>query len=188
MEIDLYKDISSKAYPLTHRWLRVEILKKLSGSFIVIGATVLENYFGSPGIFMQFLFTLDLIIFILLGFIAAVSVVAFLGILQTLWLYLGFEYAFTSMGIEYRTNREQSTTKFLSYNSIKEVMIKRGLLDRIFGYAVLWINPPPWRQRLYFMKEAGSSLAIRGLTKNDAVYILEFIEQKTFSRVPNQPF
>lgn len=179
MGTDFDNDISSKMYPLTPRWLRVEILKKLSAAFLVVGISIWESYFGTPGIFLQFLLSIDLIVFILLGSLAAISAVAFRGVLQALRSYFGFEYVFTDSGIEYRTDQKQHSLFFLPYSSTTEVSIKRSIMDRMFGYAVLWINPPPWRQRLYSVKDNGSSLALRGLTKNDAAYIAQFIKQKT---------
>ncbi len=184
MEIDLNEDISSKIYPLTRAWLRVEVLKKFLGSFVVAGVLVAEFYMGDAGVFIKFFFNLNFIIFIILGFVTTVSAIAFLGVFQAVRWYLGFEYTFARMRIEYRTDRKQTDINYLLYSDIREVIIKRGFIDRIFGYAVLWINPPTWKQRLYFTKLTGYSFVIRGLTKNEAVHISEFVQRIISSNVP----
>ncbi len=171
--------ISSKIYPLTTRWLKVEILKKVIVSFAVVVVLVIDFYIGDLGIFVQFLFSLNFIIFIVLGFVAGVSAVSFLGVLQAVRWYLGFEYTFARTWIEYRIDQKQTNVSYLFYSDIKEVVIKRGLMDKIFGYSVLWINPPPWRQRLFFTKLTENSFVIRGITKNEAVHISEFIQRMT---------
>ncbi len=183
IENNTYDDISSKKYPLTSAWLRVEILKKIIISFIVVGVLIVDFYIGDFGIFIQFLVDLNFIIFIALGFVASVSVVAFLGVLHAVRWYLGFEYTFTRTRIEYRTDQKQTDINYLLYSDIREVVIKRGFIDRIFGYAVLWINPPTWRQRLFFTKLIENSFVIRGITKNEAVHISEFIQQVISSNV-----
>lgn len=137
--LNLNEVVSVDTYPISDRWVFVEIVGTLMGNMIMAPLVIAYFFIPNEGETLASVVGLSLGNAIWLGLLFIIT----LTILQTSYSLLWkstFSFNFLPEYIFMRTGIIARQEKHLPYNTIQDVSVNQGIIDRLFGIATIIIK------------------------------------------------
>ena len=187
--VNLMEEISSNKYPLTNRWFYSSMVSSFFGTiisslfiaFIFLGyftknvSKVDPNYFNDSSVVWK------IVIIVLCVFIVLIS-----WSVISLLLWKGkYKFEFTSENIYYRTGVLAISEKNMPYNTVQDINVKQGIVDRMFGISKVVIEnaaQDTYQVRGRSRQLGAKGISIEGLQIGDANHIADVLRKILLSK------
>ncbi len=171
------EEISSEIYPLTSKWMKIQVIKRLLAPLVTWGIIALAIV---PRMIVGVNFSSDNFIWVLIIWLG-------IGLLSSIWsvvsLYLwrkNYAFHFTPENVYYKDGVIALSEKHMPYSSIQDVSVQQGVLERFVGLASVRIENAASGQMVTVGRGAAamafSGVVLQGLTLEDANKITDMLK------------
>ena len=185
VKVSFTEEISSNKYPLTNKWIASEIISNILGSFIWtaiiyiwIGRAFLDGFSPNGYDFGTLIFWVLVVIVLIVAF-RLIGLALFMS---------KYKFEFNQEFIYYRTGVIAISEKHIPYNTVQDVNIKQGIIDRMFGLADVMIENAAQAQFVpqgrYGTKFAFQGVTIQGVSLADANHITDVLRGILLTKNP----
>ncbi len=175
-KINLTEEISSNKYPLTNRWFYSSIISYVIGS--IITAFIFASFIVIP--FTHKTSEIDPNYsanlsnnYNMLGKIPTVAMWLFIafviwGVIRLLLWKRKYKFEFTPEYIFYRTGVIGIQETHLPYNTVQDINVKQGVIDKMFGISKVFIQNAA-------QNGISRGISVEGITIDNANHIAEIL-------------
>lgn len=176
--INFGEEISSKVYPIEDGWRTLSFVSIFLTSFVISGffaLIILAEFAVSNGA--------DYWMYYVLGWLAVSILLAIIRMIKFLLWQHNYTFNFTPEHIYYRTGVISISEKHMPYSSIQDVMVRQGIIERIFGYARVVIQNAAQQTFRIENKtiQASSSVTLMGIPLDGANKISGLLRSQIFA-------